>query len=91
MIYKCKKSNVDEIFNWYKEFADDKAKELVGKQLQIRGIAYYTPSNANWSYTIGMVKVGNNTYDVVTRFGEILALRLTQIPEYKEEDMKGEK
>lgn len=32
---------------------------------------YYTPSQANWSYIVGIVALDGKLYEVVTRFGSV--------------------
>jgi len=82
MSIKCKKADIDAIFEWCGKYADEEAQELIGTQPSIHQIAYFTPSSANWSYLVGIVKYKNNFYEVVTIFGEVRAVRLCNIPSY---------
>lgn len=87
MAIQCKKRDIDDIFEWCEKYADDEAKKLIGTQLSTHIIAYFTPSQANWSYQIGLVKYNNNYYEVVLIFGEVRAVRLANIPEYTTETL----
>lgn len=82
MSVKCKYSDIKAIFEWCEKYADDEARELIGKQPSAHIIAYFTPSQANWSYQVGIVKYKNNFYEVVLVFGEVRAVRLCQVPSY---------
>lgn len=82
MSVKCKKADIDAIFEWCEKYADDEARELIGKQPSVHNIAYFTPAQANWSYQVGLVKYKNNFYEVVLVFGEVRAVRLCQVPSY---------
>lgn len=47
-------------------------KDLFGElQPTMIEMAYYTPSYANWSYTVGITWLNGKCYEVVTRFGEV--------------------
>lgn len=76
MSVKCKYSDIKDIFEWCEKYADDEARELIGTQPSTHIIAYYTPSQANWSYQVGVV------------FGEVKAVKLANIPEYTTETLK---
>lgn len=82
MSVKCKYSDIKDIFEWCEKYADEEAKELIGTQPSTHIIAYYTPSNANWSYQVGVVWYKNSFYEVVLVFGEVRAVRLCQISHY---------
>lgn len=82
MSVKCKYQDIKDIFNWCEKYADDEAKELIGTQPSTHIIAYYTPSQANWSYQVGVVHYKKSFYEVVMVFGEVRAVRLCQIPHY---------
>lgn len=86
--FKCKYADVKEIFDWYEKYADDKAKELYGKQPSYHKIAWYAPSSANWAYQIGIVEYEGETYEGVFIFGECRAVRLCQIPKYTREELE---
>lgn len=88
MSVKCKYSDIKDIFEWCEKYADDEARELIGTQPSTHIIAYYTPSQANWSYQVGQVKYNNNVYEVVLVFGEVKAVKLANIPEYTTETLK---
>lgn len=82
MSVECKYRDIKAIYNWCEKYADDEARELIGKQPSVHNIAYFTPSNANWAYQVGLVKYKNNFYEVVLVFGEVRAVRLCQVPSY---------
>lgn len=78
----CKYKDIKEVYDWFDNFADYKELALKGKQISIMDYAYYTPSSANWSYKLGIVKVGHSYYKVVTVFGEIKAVAPVCVPEF---------
>lgn len=82
MSIKCKYSDIKAIFDWCDKYADEEARQLIGTQPSTHIIAYYTPSNANWSYQVGIVQYGQSHYECVLVFGEVRAVRLCQIPSY---------
>lgn len=85
---RCKKQDINAIFKWCEQYADDDIKRLIGTQPSIYEIAYHVPSNANWAYIMGLVTVGGNTYEVVTRFGEVLAAMPAYVPAYTASDLE---
>ena len=86
---KCSYKDIKDIFSWCEEYADDEAKELIGTQPSTHIIAYYTPSQANWSYQVGIVKYNASFYELVLVFGEVKAVRLCQVPSYTSETLNG--
>lgn len=84
MTIKCKYSDIRDIFNWCENYADEEAKELIGTQPSTHIIGYFTPSNANWCYHVGIVHYKKSFYEVVLVFGEVRAVRLCQVPHYLE-------
>lgn len=84
MSIKCKYSDIKAIYDWYHKYADDEARELIGTQPSTHLIAYFTPSQANWSYQVGIVHYKKSFYEVVLVFGEVRAVRLCQVPHYLE-------
>lgn len=82
MSIKCKYSDIKAIYDWCEKYADDEARDLIGTQPSAHIIAYFTPSNANWSYQVGIVKYKQNFYEAVLVFGEVRAVRLCNIPNY---------
>lgn len=82
MSIKCKYADIKAIYDWCDKYADEEAKELIGTQPSVHTIAYFTPSQANWSYQVGIVNYKGNAYEVVTVFGEVRAVRLCNIPSY---------
>ena len=82
MSIKCKYSDIKAIYDWCDKYADDEARQLIGTQPSAHIIAYFTPSQANWSYQIGIVNYKNNFYEVVLVFGEVRAVRLCNILKY---------
>lgn len=79
---KCKYQDIKDIFNWCEKYADEEARALIGTQPSTHIIAYFTPSQANWSYQIGLLKYKQSYYEAVLVFGEVRAVRLCQIPSY---------
>lgn len=88
MATQCKKRDIDEIYNWCEKYADEDAKKLIGTQPSTHIIAYYTPSQANWSYQIGIVQYEGNIYEVVLVFGVVKAVRIANIPRYTSEELE---
>lgn len=86
---KCKYQDIKDIYNWCDEYADDHAKALIGTQPSCHIIAYFTPSQANWSYQVGVVMVDGVAYEVVLVFGEVKAVRLANIPSYTMDELKA--
>lgn len=82
MSIKCKYSDIKAIYDWCEKYADEHAKSLIGTQPSCHIVAYYTPSQANWSYQIGLVMLEQQAYEVVLVFGEVKAVRLCNIPSY---------
>ena len=82
MSIKCKYKDIHDIFEWCAKYADEEARELIGTQPSAHIIAYFTPSQANWSYQVGIVNYKQNFYEVVLVFGEVRAVRLCNIPSY---------
>lgn len=82
MSIKCKASDIKAIFDWCDKYADEEARELIGTQPSTHIIAYFTPSSANWSYQVGIVRYKRDFYEAVLVFGEVRAVRLCNIPSY---------
>ena len=87
MLIKCKYQDIKDIYDWCDNYADDEAKELIGTQPSAHLIAYFTPSQANWAYQVGIVKYNASYYEVVLVFGEVKAVRLCQVPSYDTETL----
>lgn len=88
MAIKCKYQDVKEIYEWCDKYADDHAKTLIGTQPSCHIVAYFTPSQANWSYQIGLVMLEQQAYEVVLVFGVVKAVRLANIPNYSIDELK---
>lgn len=84
MLIKCKYQDIKDIYDWCEKYADDEAKELIGTQPSTHLTAYFTPSQANWAYQIGIVHYKGNAYECVLVFGEVRAVRLCNIPSYND-------
>ena len=82
MSIKCKYSDIKAIYDWCEKYADEEARQLIGTQPSTHIIAYYTPSQANWAYQVGIVKYNANFYECVLVFGEVRAVRLCNMPSY---------
>lgn len=89
MTIQCKMRDIKAIIEWSEKYADEEAKRLIGTQPSTHIIAYYTPSQANWSYQIGLVKYNENYYETVLVFGEVRAVRLVNIPSYDTEALEN--
>lgn len=48
----------------------------------------HTPANANWSYEIQIVSVEGELYEIVKRFGQVIAADWIGLPEYNMEDLR---
>ena len=48
------------------------AAQQQGKQPSTETLGYFTPSQANWSYQVGLTRINGNLYKVVTQFGQIV-------------------
>lgn len=73
-----------ELKDWYlhDENAIQLADMLFGdKQPNIYRTGFYSAPSWNWAYLIGLVKVGDTVYEVVTQFGTVKAARVAYIPE----------
>lgn len=79
---QCKMRDVNAIYDWYKRYADEKMARLYDTQPSVYDIAYYTPSQANWCYKIGLVSVDGEIYKVITVFGHVKAVMPTNMPSY---------
>lgn len=90
MAIKCKYQDIKAIYEWSEKYADEEARELIGTGPSTHIIAYFTPSNANWAYQVGIVQYNNSYYEVVLVFGEVRAVRLCNIPSYDNaKEMRG--
>jgi hypothetical protein len=49
-------------------------------------IAYFSPANANWSWTIGLATIDSNLYELLTRFGVVEGGRQVYNPVYTSSD-----
>lgn len=88
MSFKCKYADIKAIYDWYNRYADEKMAKMYNTQPSTHIIAYYTPSQANWSYQVGLVMVDGVPYTVVTVFGQVKAVMPANIPEYTMEELK---
>lgn len=44
--------------------------------------SYYTPSDANWSYVVGITWLNGKCYELVTQFGVVVGGRELQMDHY---------
>lgn len=91
---QCKFSDIKEVLSWYARFKDDlndNGKNLIGSQPSVYEYAYYTPSQANWSYRLGIVTINGEAFKVVIRFGEIIACMYANIYNYTTDEIKQRK
>ena len=84
-----KAKDVKLMQKWGKE--NEVIAKLMGNdchhQPRIYTTGYYTPSNANWSWEFGLVKIDGITYELLTRFGQVGGGREIYIPEYMKEEL----
>ncbi len=79
-MYKAKASDI----KWLTESEwSNEAVEAFGN-VQPSGIeiAYYSPSGANWSYTIMITAIDGKFYELVTRFGAVEGGREINLEHY---------
>jgi len=90
-----KAKDVKQLQVWGKE--DEVIQKLMatnGKvQPDIFRTDYFAPSQANWSWQIGIAKIGKKHYELLTRFGQVEGGREVYMPEYTLEQLtkEGEK
>lgn len=83
--------DINIIYNWCERFGKDYSGDmmaLIGTSPSITEIAYYTPSQANWSYIIGLLMVDGLVYKVVTLFGQIKAIMPIQLYNYEYSEIR---
>lgn len=91
---KCKYLDIKDIMDWCEKYGkqyDEKMYSLIGTQPSCYEIAYYTPSQANWSYRIELLMVDNILYKVVTVFGEIRAIMPVQLHNNNYDEMNDKR
>ena len=70
MSIKCKYSDIKAIYDWCEKYADEEARELIGTQPSTHIIAYFTPSNANWAYQVGIVQYKTEEIETIMQIKE---------------------
>lgn len=89
---QCKFRDIKLIYDWCEKYGKDYSEDmynLKGKSIDnITQIAYYTPSQANWSYIVGILMIDGCIYKVVTVFGQIKAIMPLQVYNYEYEEIK---
>jgi hypothetical protein len=70
-MYKATAKDVRQLQNYV--LNDKVVEELMNTGAQPSGhvIAYYMPSQANWSWQIGIYTINGNVYELLTRFGSV--------------------
>ena len=70
-MYKATNAQVRQLQKWGRE--NGEIEEMVSKGYQPIGqvIAYFNPSQANWSWQIGIYTIDNTQYELLTRFGAV--------------------
>lgn len=65
-------------------------KRILNAKNELSGyiVGRHTPANANWSYEIQIVSVEGELYEIVKRFGQVIAADWIGLPEYNTEDLK---
>ena len=76
---QCKKQDIDAVVNEYAHMVKLKVHgvtflDLVGERPHYEAIAEYQPSNADWSYQIGILMHAGNAYKGVFRYGVCKAI-----------------
>ena len=77
MSIKCNYSEIEQIYNWYYDYADDKMQQLYNTQPTVYDLAYCENTH------IGLVIVDSVPYKVVTVYGQVKAVMPANIPKYK--------
>ena len=82
-MYKTTAKDVKMLQQWGND--NEVVKGLIdkGAQPNVFLTGYYSPSQANWSWQIGIAKIGNSYYELLLRFGSVEGGRLINIPEVK--------
>lgn len=81
-MYKATMRDVRDLQRWGKE--DEVVAKLMADQNQppLRYVAYFSPSQANWSWQIGLVCINGRTYELLTRFGVVEGGRQIHLVNY---------
>lgn len=72
-MYQNKLKHIKKLINNAQE--DEELRKLLGKLVSAEYFSYYTPSDANWSYMVGVAKIDGEIYEIVTAFGSIVGAR----------------
>lgn len=81
---KVTAKDVKMLQQWGNENTTIKKMMNKGTQPSIFQTGVYWPSNANWGWVIGIVVIGQKTYEVLTRFGAVEGGREIYVPEYNQ-------
>lgn len=86
---KVSAKDVKMLQRWGQE--NDVVKSLINKeaQPQIFQTGVYWPSNANWGWVIGIAKIADSHYELLTRFGAVEGGREIFVPEYMTTDAEA--
>lgn len=70
-MYKASAKDVKMLQKWGND--DPEIKKMIDTGYQPSGHvnAYYVPSQANWSWQIGIYNVNGIVYELLTRFGSV--------------------
>lgn len=81
-MYKATAKDVKALQRWGQD--NPVVKKLIdqGAQPQFFQTGYYSPSNANWAWQIGLVEIGGKPYELLFRFGSVEGGRLAYLPKY---------
>lgn len=81
-MYRATAKDVRDLQRWGKD--DEVVARLMADQEQppTHNIAYFSPSQTNWSWQIGLVNVQGKTYELLTRFGVVEGGRQIYLVEY---------
>lgn len=75
--------DIKDLKKWGTE--DEVVSQLMANEMiqpRIYQTDYYHPRTANWSWQIGVVKIGENYYKLLTQFGAVKGGHIIGIPEY---------
>jgi len=82
---------VKQLQAWGKD--DEVVSKLMSNgmiQPSIFATDYFHPSQANWSWQIGLVKIDGVTYELLTQFGTVKGGRAVYMPEYNLDKLQRE-
>jgi hypothetical protein len=82
MVYKATARDVKDLQEWGEDNEVVSRLMKSGKQPRLEQIGYYSPKSANWSWQIGIARIGGKFYELLTRFGAVEGGREIYVPQY---------